>query len=147
MPYLLIAKIDTHLKADKNKHSKDQADTDKLRVSKGDVITGSNFPLEGRFFIVRNAVLKGAPVPGHIIYALDEQWTLEEAPEKPAEASPAAAASAPAAKPAPGAATQPSPEGKMAEAKAMLAAGKSVSAIAKELRIGRASIKRWRDEA
>ncbi|MGK7861691.1 helix-turn-helix domain-containing protein [Falsiroseomonas sp. E2-1-a4] len=146
MPYHLIAKIDTHLKADRNKHSKVQPDTDKLRVARGDVIKAPDFPLEGRFFIVRNAVLKGAPIPGHIIYALDEQWTLEDAPEQPVAALPAATAAAPAVEPAP-AAAQPTPDSKMAQAKAMLAAGKTVSAIAKELRVGRASIKRWRDEA
>ena len=147
MPYLLIAKVDTYLKADAGKHSRDQSDADKIRISKGDVVEAAQFPLEGGWLMVRDAVLKGNPVPSHITYALAGQWSLEEAPEKPAEASPAATASAPAAKPAPAAAAQPTAEGKMAEAKAMLAAGKSVSAIAKELRIGRASIKRWRDEA
>ena len=135
MAQILTAKIATYLKADTQKLGKDMPDSDKVRVAPGDVVEASPILVDKSFFVVRGAQLNGEPVPDHIIYAYASHWTLAEKSSTTDDAAPVTAI------PAPGR------EEKQAHALKMLDEGRSVSAIAKELRVGRASIKRWRDEA
>ncbi|MGX9964930.1 helix-turn-helix domain-containing protein [Roseomonas sp. F4] len=159
MPHLLTATTDTFLKADRDKFSRDLPDSDKFRVTQGEVIEAGSIERSGKILVIRNATVNGRAVPEHIIYCLANQLTAAEAPAgadaAPAAASPAepvesAAAPAPSApKAAPSPAAPASAKLTRDEQKAktleMLAEGKSVSAIAKTLRIGRAFVKRWRD--
>ncbi|MCQ4160447.1 helix-turn-helix domain-containing protein [Roseomonas sp. GC11] len=125
MQYLLTAVSNTYLKSNRSTHSRDLAETDKLAAKAGEALEAAELTREGGYFVVRNAVLNGQAVPTHIVYALADHWNQTEQPVR----------------------TPASSEDKQARALQMLAAGQSVSAIAKELRIGRAFIKRWRDAA
>ncbi|MBU8537853.1 helix-turn-helix domain-containing protein [Falsiroseomonas tokyonensis] len=125
MPDLLTAKCSTFLKADPKSHSSALADADKLAIAQGAVIEAPAIMEEKGHFVVRGARLNGQPVPGHLIYAHASHWSRSSAA------------------PDPGAGW----EARKPQVMALLAEGRSVSSIAKELRIGRAFIKRWRDGA
>ncbi|WP_439595131.1 hypothetical protein [Falsiroseomonas sp.] len=135
MPDLLTARRATFLKADPQTHSSALGDADKLAIAAGDVLEAPDITQEEGHFVARGGRLNGRPLPAHLVYAHAGHWTLAEG------------AAAPAAPPAAASAAGKTPEDRKPEVLALLAEGRSVSAIAKELRIGRAFIKRWRDGA
>lgn len=128
------AVLQTVIKAG-TQHSRDLAEDQKLTAEAGAVLTARIVSKDGSFIIVEDAALDGRAVAAHLRYVFKPHWEETELPAAPAPKAPKAKASA------------ASDEDKVARIRALLAEGKTVSAIAREVGIGRAVVKRVRDGA
>ncbi|MDQ1079296.1 helix-turn-helix domain-containing protein [Pseudoroseomonas cervicalis] len=135
MPHRLTAKADSFIKSNSTTHSRQLADSDKRAVHAGDVLEAETLRQEGTHLAMTAARLNGEALPSHLSYIHSAHWVAEE---------PARSAKHPE-EPAPAAAGKASEEELRTKVLALLAEGRSVNSIAKEFRIGRARIKRWRD--
>lgn len=132
MPHRLTATAESFIKAN-DSHSRQLADTEKRAVREGDVLEAATLRQAGSHMVVTEARLNGEALPEHLNHIHARHWR-QDSPAEPPAAAPSAAPT-----------VAPSGEDKRARALALLAEGRSVTAIARELRVGRASIKRWRD--
>lgn len=147
MPHRLTAKAQSFVKTNGTTPSRELSASDKRSVQPGDVLEAATLRAEGTHFVLTAVQLNGEALPEHLTHVFAQHWEVEELAEKAAaspEAVPAPAAKAPGAKPA---GDKAPAEDLQKQVLALLAEGRSVNSIAKELRIGRARIKRWRDGA
>lgn len=120
--------------------SQSLADDQKMPIDAKAQVTGVIASQSKTTFVVDGAALDGKALPAHLRYFHRPHWDMQ--PIEAPVVAPAAAAE-PAAKPAPAAKAKVG--SKDDEIRALLAEGKSVSFIAREVKVGRATIKRVRD--
>ncbi len=121
-------------------------DDQKLAIAPGTVVKGRVMPGTANYYVLEEVTVNGQAVPEHLRFLHKAHWEALAAAAEPAasaEAPVMAAAEAPSAgAPASG---KTGEDGKDAEIRTLLAAGHSVTAIGKRLKVGRARIKRIRD--
>jgi DNA-binding NarL/FixJ family response regulator len=107
-------------------HSAELSDAEKVKINVGDVVEATIKSMAGNYWVLDGAKLNGVPVPSHVDMALKGHWTKISPPASAAAEADASASTE--------------------KIRKLLHEGKSVSAIAKELRIGRSKVKAVRDE-
>ncbi|MFH5926657.1 hypothetical protein [Roseomonas xinghualingensis] len=121
----LQAREATFLKS-RDVHSAQLPDADKMKVNAGDTLEATATSLDGNYWVLEGAKLNGTMVPSHVNLALRGHWTKIAAPSR----------------------EEPKAAGgdQKEEILRMLREGKSVTAVAKALRVGRSKIKSVRDQ-